>query len=118
MTVSLAVSGTEKHLIDHLKQDWSVFSRTKGMYDQIRWIDNSGKEKIRVNYNKGNQEIVPDDKLQNKGSRYYFTDAIKLNKEEFFISPLDLNIEKGKIEQPLKPVIRIGTPILDANTQK
>lgn len=116
--VSEAVSGTEEHFIDHLNQDWGAFSRTKGIYGQIRWIDNSGKEKIRVNYNKGNSEIVPDDQLQNKGSRYYFTDAIKLNKGEFFISPLDLNIEKGKIVQPLKPMIRIGTPIFSANTQK
>jgi hypothetical protein len=30
-----------------------------------------------------------------------------------FASPLDLNIERGEIELPLKPMIRFGTPVCD-----
>lgn len=116
--ISEIASGKEEHFNEHIQHDWSAFAKTKGIYDQIRWMNNSGKEEIRVNYNRGNPAIVPYEKLQNKGGRYYFKDAIKLDKGEFFISPLDLNIEKGKIEQPLKPMIRIGTPIFDDNSQK
>ena len=30
-----------------------------------------------------------------------------------FVSPLDLNIERGEIEVPYKPVIRYATPVFD-----
>ena len=98
--------------------DWLSFSRIKGIYDQIRWLDISGQERLRVNYNKGAPTIVPKNRLQNKGKRYYFTDTVGLKKGEFFISPLDLNIEQGKIEVPYKPTIRIGTPIFDDRGKK
>jgi signal transduction histidine kinase len=103
---------------DRLREDWLTFLRTKGIYDQIRWLDSSGQERIRVNFNTGIPSGVPQDKLQNKGKRYYFTDTVKLNRGEIFISPLDLNIERGKIEEPIKPMIRIGTPVFDREGKK
>jgi hypothetical protein len=54
---------------------------------------------------------VSKDKLQNKAKRYYFADTIKLDPGQVFVSPLDLNIERGQIEQPPKPMIRFGTPV-------
>lgn len=97
-----------------LQKDLSLFSRGAKIYDQIRILDSSGMEKIRINYNKANGiEIVKEDKLQNKKNRYYFTDTYCLNEGEIFVSPLDLNIEHGKIEDPIKPMIRFGTPIFD-----
>jgi diguanylate cyclase (GGDEF)-like protein len=102
----------------HPEVDWPVFSGIKEIHDQIRWLDTNGQERLRVNYNSGNPTAVPEDKLQNKAERYYFTDTIKLEQGEFFISPLDLNIEHGKIEQPRKPMIRIGTPVFDREGEK
>ncbi|MCP4074706.1 MAG: diguanylate cyclase [Gammaproteobacteria bacterium] len=98
--------------------DWPVFSDIKGAYDQIRWIDTNGQERARVNFNNNNPIMVPREKLQNKSGRYYFTDTIKLKRNEFFISPLDLNMERGKIEVPKKPMIRIGMPIFNNNGDK
>ena len=88
------------------------------VYDQIRIIDETGMEAIRVNYNKGSPQVVPQSQLQNKKGRYYFEEAIVLNQGEIFISPLDLNIENGAIEQPLKPMLRIATPIFDKKGKK
>ncbi len=97
----------------HVKLDFLAFSKYKGIYDQIRVLDETGMEKIRVDL-KGNEPFsVPEDQLQFKGNRYYFTDTYLLAKGEIFMSPLDLNIEKGKIEEPLKPMIRFGMPIFD-----
>lgn len=87
-------------------------------YDQGRIIDKDGMEIIRVNFNNGNPGLVPKEKLQNKKSRYYFRDAIILNKGEVFVSPLDLNVEGGQIEVPLKPMIRIATPVFDRKGDK
>ncbi len=81
-------------------------------YDQIRFIDASGMEQIRVNYNYGDCEIVSAEDLQNKGDRYYFTDSINLAKGQVYVSVLDLNIEHGEIEVPYKPMIRFATPVI------
>lgn len=89
------------------------FSRETQRYEQIRYLDVSGQEILRVNYNEGYPSIVSHDRLQNKKGRDYFTDTIKLNKNEIFVSSLDLNIENGKLEIPFKPVIRYGTPVFD-----
>ncbi len=94
-----------------LAKEYLAFSSNKGFYDQIRFLDETGMEVERVNFNNGKPSIVPRDKLQNKGKRYYFQDAFKLERGELFISPLDLNIEAGQIEQPLKPMIRFGAPV-------
>jgi len=87
------------------------FCKTKALYDQVRFLDETGMELIRVNFNQGQPYIVPKDKLQNKAKRYYFADTIKLDPGQVFVSPLDLNIERDQIEQPLKPMIRFGTPV-------
>jgi len=112
------ITNNQPHIHEQIVKDWLAFSKTKGIYDQIRLLNMEGQERIRINFNNGKPTGVAKDKLQNKGKRYYFTDAVKLNKGEFFISPLDLNIEQGKIEQPLKPMIRIGTPVFDHNGNK
>ena len=83
------------------------------IYDQIRFLDQSGREKIRVNFNGGNAIRVPLSRLQDKSNRYYVSDALKLGFGEIYISRLDLNIEKGQVERPFKPVIRVATPVFN-----
>ena len=81
---------------------------------QFRYIDIHGNEIIRVeNYSKVN--LVQKNKLQNKKSRYYFTDTVNLNKNEYFFSNIDLNIEHKKIQKPIIPTIRIATPVIIEN---
>ena len=101
-----------------LLHDLLLFSQQKRIYDQIRYLDETGQEIIRINFNNGESAIVPEENLQNKAARYYFRDTIRLGKGEIFVSPLDLNIDHGRIEQPLKPIIRFGTPVFDRRGNK
>ena len=79
---------------------------------QLRYIDKNGDELIRVERDNPHQEayIVDDKQLQNKAKRYYFKEIMKLEDGEYWYSKLDLNIEHGEIQKPLRPVIRIATP--------
>jgi signal transduction histidine kinase len=101
-----------------LAQEFLIFSQQKKLYDQVRLLDQTGKEVIRVNFNQGQSRIVPEAELHNQSHRYWFKDTLRLNQGEIFVSPLDLNIERGKVEQPPKPMIRFGTPIFDSRGQK
>ena len=102
----------------HLVNDFSLFSRGSKIFDQIRMLNETGMEIARINLFEEKPVIVPSEKLQFKGDRYYFKDTIGLEKGEIFVSPFDLNIERGKIEQPLKPMIRFATPAFDRKGQK
>lgn len=102
-----------------LEQDWVTFISSKRIYDQIRWLDNNGHEKVRVNYNQVSPQIVSTNHLQDKSNRYYFNKAYALKQGEFYISELDLNVEFNRIEIPVKPMIRVASPIFtDSGTQK
>ncbi|MCP4111876.1 MAG: diguanylate cyclase [Desulfobacteraceae bacterium] len=99
--------------VDALNRQYLEFSRQKKIYDQIRFINARGMEVSRVNYNKGTPAIAARKDLQSKTDRYYFKETMSLDHDEIFVSPFDLNIEQGKIEKPLKPVIRFGIPVLN-----
>ena len=102
-----------------LINDLALFSRGAKIYDQVRVINTDGKESIRINFIPGKGPvIVKEENLQSKKERYYFQDTFRLQKGEIFASPLDLNIEHGKVEKPLKPMIRFGTPIFDKKGEK
>jgi len=94
-----------------LQNDFINMSRQAGIYDQIRFIDQNGFERIRVNYNSGSPRTVDKQQLQDKSDRYYFRDALKLPTGLIYISKLDLNVENGVIERPYKPMIRIAMPL-------
>ena len=108
----------ENELLDtnryvNVAANWAEFSTQRRIYDQIRYIDANGDEKIRIDFSEKGGYVVPAKDLQNKKDRYYFTETVILNEESVYVSPLDLNIEQGKIEIPYKPMIRLSTTVYD-----
>jgi len=108
-----------------LQQEFLAFSENKNIYYQIRYIDETGQEIVRIDSDGINSMIIPEENLQNKKGRYYFDDAMTLKKGGLSISPLDLNIEQGELENrgteenPVYvTVIRYGTPVFDKNNNK
>jgi signal transduction histidine kinase len=111
------VSGGPTHK-EQLEKEYSLFAEQRTVYDQIRYLDSAGQERIRINYAAGRASIVPEYELQAKEGRYYFGETMQLKRGEVFASPFDLNVEHGQIEQPLKPVIRFATPVFDKGGHK
>ena len=100
-----------RELAEEEEELWISFARQRARYDQIRFLNSSGDEVIRVNYNQGTPHAISGNDLQSKHHRYYFTEAISLPPGEIYVSPLDLNVENGTIELPLKPMIRFAMPL-------
>jgi PAS domain S-box-containing protein len=82
-------------------------------YAQVRFISVAGQEILRVENTSAGPRIVPEHELQDKSDRDYFTEAMRLQAGEVFVSPMELNIERGEVEKPYKPVIRLLTPLDD-----
>ncbi|QJT08698.1 response regulator [Oceanidesulfovibrio marinus] len=99
--------------LHEVEQSYLLFSLDNPQYDQLRLIDPSGQEIVRVNAKDGRSWLVAKKDLQNKADRYYFKDAVTLPQGELYTSPLDLNIEHKQIELPHKPMLRIAAPLYD-----
>ncbi|BCN92485.1 hypothetical protein THMIRHAM_02700 [Thiomicrorhabdus immobilis] len=104
---------SEEKRISYLQNQFSSFIRYHKELMQVRFIGNDGFEKVRVNREGDNIVVVPKNALQNKSHRDYFIESSKLNNQSIFISEFDLNIEFGRIEVPIKPTIRIASPVFD-----
>ena len=96
---------------------WKEFSEEKRIYDQIRYIDADGFEQIRINYTEEGAVSISSAELQNKKDRYYFINTMVLENGQIYISPLDLNIENGEIEDPIKPMVRLSTPLYNQRNE-
>ncbi len=92
---------------------FSRLSLYRGNYDQIRFIDVTGQERVRTEHDDQGTRLIPDQGLRNKMGRYYFDTTMALMSNQVYISPLDLNIEDGQVEQPPQPTIRVGTKAFD-----
>ncbi len=94
---------------------YSAFANSHRVYDQVRYIDASGDEKVRINWILNEKTIItPPDKLQNKADRSYFINGNK-GKNSVYLSRFDLNVENNVIEVPFKPMLRIVSPVFGAD---
>ncbi len=59
----------------------------------------------------GRVRRVPENKLQDKSRRPYNVETLKLMQGDFYLSPIDLNVEHGEIDLPHKATLRIATPL-------
>ena len=78
---------------------------------QLRYIDISGDEDIRVDKAGDSYVMIESKKLQNKKHRYYFKETINKSYGDIWYSNIDLNMEHNKIVKPIVPTLRIGTPV-------
>ncbi len=87
------------------------FAEENGTYDQVRFLDQTGMEVVRINRVSGQINIVPKMELQDKSERYFFKASEKLHPNEIYISKFDLNVEYDEMQIPEKPVYRLITPV-------
>ncbi len=94
-----------------LERDYATLAAAYPHIYQIRYLGADGREMVRVDKKEGDVLIIPAQRLQDKSDRYYFRAAMRRRAGELYVSPLDLNVEFGRVEKPERPVIRVATPI-------
>ncbi len=86
--------------------------------DQIRLLDLTGREVVRVDRRGGRPHVVAASQLQDKARKEYVRRTLALPVGGIYVSPFDLNMEHGRVEKPHKAVIRFATPIVDGGGKK
>ena len=112
------IDAPDEERVARVSADWVTFSQANQVYNKIRWLDEAGMEKIRIDYAEPVPKIIPATELQKKGKRYFFTATNKLKPNEIFVSPLDLNVDNDQIEVPHHPNIRFGMPLFDSEENR
>ncbi len=100
-----------------LYQDFIEFLANKRFYESIRYMDNSGNEMFRFDYNNGRPDISKSI-LENQADTSWFKQVITFHKGEIYISPFDLKKENGVAVKPPKPIIRFATPMFTSEGDK
>ncbi|MCE5343690.1 MAG: GGDEF domain-containing protein [Eubacteriales bacterium] len=108
-SLHLLLSTEHNHSI--VEDIWRSFSNREMVYDQIRYLDIDGNEVVRINQSKVGAYIVSPGTLQNKKDRYYFQETIGLANNQLYLTKMDLNMENNVIQLPIKPMLRLATPI-------
>ncbi len=110
---------------NELEEIFITLEKTLPSAIQIRLLDMSGVEKIRINgvashdYNeKRKVEVVEKEFLQDKSNRYYFHRFKNLKKEEIGFSKIDLERDFGKLVIPKKETIRLGKLVFNKEGKK
>ena len=99
-----------------ISEAFKAYARHHKIYDQLRFIDPRGNERVRVNWNpEEGVWVTPQNSLQNKANRYYFIKGMVQPKGGVYLSALDLNVEQGKVEHPYKPMVRMVYPVEPEN---
>ena len=111
-------NATYEEWVDQLQTIFVTDMEAKSHYMQLRYLDEAGNELVRVDSDGVQVEVIPAPQLQNKGDRGYFVESMQLPAGSVYVSPVNLNQERGAIEEPYKPVIRYAVPVEDEAGQK
>ena len=106
---------SEKTWRDRIATRFAAELEAKPTYAMFRIIsfDDDGREVVRVDRMGPNEtvRIVPEEELQKRSDRSYFTETVALGPGQIYVSPLDLGRRNGLIEEAHRPTIRIATPV-------
>jgi PAS domain S-box-containing protein len=102
--------------LNALSDAFGVALSRNPQYDKIRWIDETGQERVRVDRNGegGGSSIIRNSNVSDRSDRAYFVDGMKLGMGEIGISQLDLALSDGKPEVPYKPSLRFMIGVADS----
>jgi PAS domain S-box-containing protein len=106
------LADTSPVAVDRIRDNFLTLARHRDGYAKIRLFSPQGMELVRVNWQEGEAELVPRERLQDKVNRYFVQAGLAQPSRTIHVSRFDLNVENGAIERPFRPMLRFGTPVL------
>ncbi len=87
------------------------FSASAGEYDQVRWLDGSGRERLKIDNRDGIPVVAPAADLVDKSRRPYYTVTRALPPSDVYVSDLDLDVEGDTLKEPFHPSLRVAQSV-------
>ncbi|KVF60050.1 MULTISPECIES: sensor domain-containing diguanylate cyclase [Burkholderia] len=102
-----------------LEQVYYSFMRNHAEYLQIRLIARGhfGIERIRLDRDARGIVVLPEREFQEKGQFSYVFDTLATAPGHIYLSPIVVNHETGSHAAEGLPILRVGTPVVDAAGQ-
>ncbi|AOJ78278.1 diguanylate cyclase domain-containing protein [Burkholderia ubonensis] len=99
-----------------LEQVYYSFMRNHPEYLQIRLIARTdfGLERLRVDRDAHGVVVLPETMFQEKGQFSYVFDTLATAPGHVYLSPIAINHEIGSHAAEGQPILRVGTPVVDA----
>lgn len=102
----------------NVENDFFAFSDARRVYNQVRYLDATGFEVVRIDFNGEIVSIRERERLASKGDRGYFIESAIQPDGEIFVSRFDLNregtpptIEGTLTDGTVVPTLRYGIPV-------
>jgi diguanylate cyclase (GGDEF)-like protein/PAS domain S-box-containing protein len=115
-------SPPQKTQLAGLAADWISFAQVKQVYDQIRWFDQNGNQRLGVRYARPKPEVVAPALADDDPMRAYFADVFadtsKLAPAQIYISTFGAGNVKGQPEKGYKSKICFATPVFDRSGKR
>lgn len=80
----------ESMFFKNTSYNFFMFIKEERKYDKIRFINNDGEEKLRINYNDGEPTIAMDHQLENQNNEVYVKETKLYNRGDIYLSPFEL----------------------------
>ena len=98
---------------EKLTEEFFNFSQSKKTYSSVVYIDELGKEIVKVTYNGTRSFVSTTNDLAIVSNEDYFSKTMTLSRDQLYVSPLDLtsklSLEGGQL------VIKYAKPVFDSN---
>ncbi len=96
-----------------MEDEFHALLEGKPSYFQVRFIGlaDEGRELIRLDNNQGQIETISQDRMQKKGDRDYFQEALRMPPDKVYVSAINLNQEFGKVTEPHIPTLRAAMQV-------
>ena len=87
-------------------------------YYQIRYLDENGQEMVKIKRENQQLRKFTTKEMQTETETSFFRQTLNLQNGNIYISAVELNKEKGKIQIPYTPIVHCSTPIYSPDGKK
>lgn len=116
--VQNAINRSSPSAIQALQSAFLTLVNRNPNYQQIRWIDESGEERVRVVRSENVPLIIKPQQLRNESASDYFKNTASLLNRVIYISRLDFNLENDQSKHLLQPSTRVAAPIQNSQRRR
>ncbi|WP_197413134.1 sensor domain-containing diguanylate cyclase [Vibrio sp. MEBiC08052] len=87
---------------------WRTFIQSRRVYTEVKWVNFSGQEQIKINYKQGRLLVARGDNLTNISQASYFKDIMTFPRKKLFISSLSIDMKESVNAIDDVPVLVFG----------